>query len=59
VKGKLISSGGGLPLPGVNVIVKGTNNSTTTDVDGKFALDFFGLLFPFFSFFVKSDNCPA
>lgn len=38
VKGKLISSSGGLPLPGVNVIVKGTQNGTTTDVDGRFIL---------------------
>jgi TonB-linked SusC/RagA family outer membrane protein len=38
VKGKLISSGGGLPLPGVNVIEKGTRNGTNTDMDGKFVL---------------------
>jgi TonB-linked SusC/RagA family outer membrane protein len=38
VKGKLIASAGGLPLPGVNVIVKGTNNGTTTDIDGSFVL---------------------
>ncbi|PKB15453.1 SusC/RagA family TonB-linked outer membrane protein [Flavobacterium sp. 5] len=28
----------GLTMPGVNIIEKGTNNSTTTDFDGKFAL---------------------
>lgn len=28
----------GLPLPGVTVIVKGTNNGMTTNVDGKFVL---------------------
>jgi TonB-linked SusC/RagA family outer membrane protein len=38
VKGKLISSGGGSPLPGVNVIVKGTQNGTSTDIDGNFVL---------------------
>jgi TonB-linked SusC/RagA family outer membrane protein len=27
------------PLPGVNVVVKGTTNGTTTDSDGKFALE--------------------
>lgn len=27
-----------LPLPGVNVLIKGTNNGTTTDFDGKFKL---------------------
>lgn len=26
------------PIPGVNVLVKGTTNGTTTDVDGKFSL---------------------
>lgn len=38
VKGKLISSGSGLPLSGVNVIVKGTQNGTTTEFDGTFVL---------------------
>lgn len=38
VKGKLTSSGSGLPLPGVNVIVKGTQNGTTTGFDGNFVL---------------------
>src|SRR5690349_15711066 len=28
----------GSPLPGVNVIVKGTSNGTTTDADGKYSL---------------------
>lgn len=28
----------GLPIPGVNVICKGTNNGTITDLDGKFTL---------------------
>ena len=27
------------PVPGVNVLVKGTTNGTTTDVDGRFVLD--------------------
>ena len=27
------------PIPGVNVLVKGTTNGTTTNVDGKFTLD--------------------
>jgi len=29
----------GLPLPGVNVIIKGNGNGTQTNFDGKFALD--------------------
>lgn len=28
----------GLPLPGVNVVIKGTNNGTQTDFDGKYDL---------------------
>ncbi len=29
----------GLPLPGVNIIVKGTTNGTQTDFDGKFSIN--------------------
>ncbi len=28
----------GMPLPGVNVVVEGTSNGTSTDLDGRFAL---------------------
>ena len=28
----------GLPVPGVNVLVKGTSNGTQTDFDGKFKI---------------------
>ncbi|MCB4798273.1 SusC/RagA family TonB-linked outer membrane protein [Neotamlana laminarinivorans] len=28
----------GLPIPGANIIIKGTNNGTTTDFDGNFTL---------------------
>ncbi len=28
-----------MPLPGVNIVVKGTNNGTTTDFDGNYSLD--------------------
>jgi TonB-linked SusC/RagA family outer membrane protein len=38
VSGKVTSPEDGTPLPGVNVIVKGTAIGTTTDADGKFAL---------------------
>ncbi|MCB0460923.1 MAG: carboxypeptidase-like regulatory domain-containing protein, partial [Flavobacteriaceae bacterium] len=27
------------PLPGANVVIKGTSNGTTTDFDGKFSLN--------------------
>lgn len=30
-----VSDESGLPLPGVNIIVKGTTNGTQTDFDGK------------------------
>src|SRR5688500_7470849 len=38
VSGRVTSSDDGTPLPGVNVIVKGTVNGTVTDSDGKFTL---------------------
>jgi len=31
-----VTDGGGLPLPGVNVVIKGTSQGTQTDFDGKF-----------------------
>lgn len=34
-----VSSNQGEALPGVNILVKGTSNGTTTDLDGKFQLD--------------------
>ncbi len=38
VTGKVTSSEDGSPLPGVNVVVKGTTNGTVTDVNGNYAL---------------------
>ncbi len=38
VNGKVVSSEDGLPIPGVNVLVKGTQNGAITDFDGNFAL---------------------
>ena len=35
----VVNSEGGEPLPGVNVLVKGTQKGTNTDFDGKFTLD--------------------
>jgi len=37
VKGKILDSSG-LPLPGVNIIVMGTTNGTSTDFDGNYEL---------------------
>jgi len=42
------------PIPGVNVLVKGTTNGTTTDADGRYSLDVDGensvLVFSFIGF---------
>ena len=34
----VVSDEGGLPIPGVNIVEKGTKNSSTSDIDGKFSL---------------------
>ena len=38
VTGKVTSSEDGEPLPGVNVVVKGTTNGTITDLEGIYNL---------------------
>jgi TonB-linked SusC/RagA family outer membrane protein len=38
VKGRVTSAEGGDPLPGVNVLVKGTNIGTVTDIDGNYMI---------------------
>lgn len=38
VTGKVTSSDDGTPLPGVNVVVKGTSGGTVTDAEGNYAL---------------------
>jgi iron complex outermembrane receptor protein len=38
VSGTVTESATGLPVPGVNIIVKGTNNGTITDFDGNYTL---------------------
>ena len=38
IKGS-VSDGGGEPLPGVSVAVKGTTSGTITDMDGKFSIN--------------------
>lgn len=42
VSGRVTSAEEGGGLPGVNVIVKGTSNGTTTDSDGKFSISISG-----------------
>ena len=39
VKGTVISSEDGLPVIGAYVLQQGTNNGTSTDVDGNFTID--------------------
>ena len=36
--GGVVTDGSGLPIPGVNVLVKGTQTGTQTDFDGKFKI---------------------
>jgi TonB-linked SusC/RagA family outer membrane protein len=38
IAGKLTSSDDGAPLPGVNIIVKGSTTGTTSDADGSFSI---------------------
>ena len=38
VSGRITSSEDGLPLPGVNVIVKGSSDGTVTDIDGNYKI---------------------
>lgn len=38
VSGTVTESGSGLPIPGVNILVKGTSTGTTTDFDGNYTI---------------------
>jgi TonB-linked SusC/RagA family outer membrane protein len=38
VRGKVLSASDNQPLPGVNIVVKGTSNGTVTNVDGTFQI---------------------
>lgn len=38
LKGVVIDGSSNLPLPGVNILVEGTKNGTTTDFDGNFII---------------------
>lgn len=42
VTGKVSSADDGSPLPGVNVVLKGTTNGTVTDAEGNYKLTFSG-----------------
>ncbi len=39
VKGTVTDAGSGQPIPGVNIIVRGTTNGTTSDFDGNYSLN--------------------
>ncbi|SFF80186.1 TonB-linked outer membrane protein, SusC/RagA family [Salegentibacter agarivorans] len=39
VTGTVTVASDGMPLPGVNVLVKGTNDGTVTDMDGNYAIE--------------------
>ncbi|MGJ8738668.1 SusC/RagA family TonB-linked outer membrane protein [Zobellia laminariae] len=39
ITGTVIAAEDGMPIPGANVIVKGTNTGTTTDFDGNFSIN--------------------
>jgi len=39
ITGTVTTSGDGMTLPGVNVIIKGTNQGTVTDMDGKYSIN--------------------
>ncbi|KAA6439040.1 SusC/RagA family TonB-linked outer membrane protein [Dyadobacter flavalbus] len=39
ISGKILSKEDNTPVPGVTVVVKGTTNGTTTDVDGKYQIN--------------------
>ncbi|MEH6406437.1 MAG: TonB-dependent receptor [Leeuwenhoekiella sp.] len=39
VNGVVTESSTGLPIPGANIIVKGTSNGSTTDFDGNYTID--------------------
>lgn len=54
VTGKVTSAKDGAPLPGVNILVKGTQAGTSTDVSGNFSIDVAGqgaeLIFSYIGF---------
>lgn len=60
VSGTVTESATGLPIPGVNVIVKGTSNGASTDFDGNYTIENVSegdiLVFSFLGF--KSEEIP-
>lgn len=55
-----VTSQGGEPLPGVSVVVQGTNQGTVTDVDGNFSLQAGGNEILIFSFIgMRTQEVPV
>ncbi|MBD3661029.1 MAG: carboxypeptidase-like regulatory domain-containing protein [Arenibacter algicola] len=44
ITGTVTSSEDGMPIPAVNVILKGTNTGTTSDFDGNYAINVLSLI---------------
>ncbi|MBN7811512.1 TonB-dependent receptor [Algoriphagus sp. H41] len=63
ITGTVTSSDDGLGMPGVTIVVKGTTNGTTTDVDGKYSLsvadDRAVLVFSFIGFNTVEETVGA
>lgn len=38
VRGQVVSQSSGTPLPGVNIVIKGTTAGTTTDANGEYSI---------------------
>ncbi len=56
----VVSDNAGLPLPGVSVLVKGTQNGTQTDFDGKYSIKATSSQVLIFSFIgMKTQQVPA
>ena len=60
VTGRVTSADDGLPLPGVNIVVKGTTIGTTTDINGEYSIKVSGekdvLVFSFIGYVTKSQK---
>ena len=59
VKGTLTDPESGFPLPGVNVVVKGTLTGTTTDVNGYYEIEAPVGSILVFSFIISKQVMPS
>ncbi len=60
ITGTVIGSDNSLPLPGVSIVIKGTNKGTTTDIDGKYTITVDGsdavLVFSYLGYITNEVN---